>query len=101
MSFKVLYDENGAFMDEEARSTHGIFATPEEAIAACRRIVDADLEEVAGAGDTPTSILSSWQAWWRDPFIVALDTEPAPPFSAWTYAEEHCHLVARPQRLDD
>jgi hypothetical protein len=44
-----MVDDNFHYMDDEDRYELGIFSTIEEAIAACKRIVDADLTELAVA----------------------------------------------------
>jgi hypothetical protein len=41
MSYQVLIDDNFHYQDESERVKHGVFATSEEAVAACRSIVDA------------------------------------------------------------
>jgi hypothetical protein len=47
--YKIMVDDNFHYMDDEDRYELGIFSTIEEAIAACKRIVDADLTELAVA----------------------------------------------------
>jgi hypothetical protein len=44
--YKVIVDDNFHYMDESERYEHGVFATAEEAIAACKRIVDEDLGNI-------------------------------------------------------
>ena len=46
MAYRVLIDGNFHYQDESERFTHGQFETADEAVAACRSIVD---EFLAGA----------------------------------------------------
>jgi hypothetical protein len=39
-----MVDDNFHYMDQDERYEHGIFSTVDEAIAACKAIVDADLK---------------------------------------------------------
>jgi hypothetical protein len=43
MSHRVMVDENFRYQDPESRWTRGTFDTAEEALAACRKMVDDDL----------------------------------------------------------
>ena len=49
-SYKVLVDDNFDYMDQDKRHEHGVFPTAEEAIAACKRIVDLNLDRLDAAG---------------------------------------------------
>jgi hypothetical protein len=82
----VFYDENGAYQNLEARSHAGRFATADDVIAECQRMVDADLDEVREPGMSGSAVLIRWQMWGRDPFIRADEGEQAPEWSAWKYA---------------
>ena len=42
-SYKVLINDNAHYMDESERADHGVFANADEAVAACKKIVDDDL----------------------------------------------------------
>ena len=86
MGFEAFYDENSACQDPEAPSHAGRFATADEAIAECRRMVDADLDEVREPGMSGSAVLVQWQMWGRDPFIRADEGDQAPEWSAWKYA---------------
>ena len=54
--YKVMVDNNFHYMDEDERYQHGVFLTAEEAIAACRRIVDEDLKTQAKPDMTATEL---------------------------------------------
>jgi hypothetical protein len=94
--YLVRVDENGRFMDEEARWTLGRFVECASAVAACKRRVDACLEEAYTPGMTAVALLDQYRAFGDDPFIVATDPGvPACPFSAWSYAEEKARLMTQ------
>ena len=87
-AFRVFVDDNYAFTDSSARRPAGTFATWEEAVAACRRIVDASLAELAEPDLSAAELLGKYRMFGEDPFVVG---EPVPePFSAWGYAERRC-----------
>lgn len=96
--YTVLVDDNFHYMDESERYTHGTFASPEAAIAACKQIMDEFLEEscafeMTRKGNWPSSeaLYEHYVAYGPDPFIVT-DTPSLPktPFSAWAHAREQC-----------
>jgi hypothetical protein len=63
----------------------------EEAIAACRAIVDESLDEVYKAGISAEALYESYVSFGDDPFIVVIDGSDADAkFSAWSYAKERC-----------
>jgi hypothetical protein len=45
--YRVMVDDNFHYMDEDERFEHGSFPTAEEAIAACKRIVDEILRSIS------------------------------------------------------
>jgi hypothetical protein len=93
--YKVLVDDNFHYQDEDERYELGIFATPEEAVAACKRLVDEDLENAFQPGDTGATLYERYTMFGEDPFIVALDEGAAAiRFSAWDYAKERSELLA-------
>lgn len=95
MSYQVLIDDNFHYQDESERVKHGVFATLEEAVAACQSIVDAYLDDAFKAGMTADALFESYTAFGEDPFIV-LDGPGAAPvkFSAWDYARQRCAEIA-------
>ena len=42
--YRVLVNDNAHYMDESEQDDHGVFANADEAIAACKEIVDDDLK---------------------------------------------------------
>jgi hypothetical protein len=94
--YKVMVDDNFHYMEED-RYELATFSTIEEAIAACKRIVDDDLSELAkGKNYTPDELYEHYVSFGSDPFIVALDSkDDRPCFSAWDYAKERSHVFSQ------
>src|SRR5712671_4455264 len=94
--YKVLINDNAHYMDESERTDHGVFANADEAVAACKEIVDDDLNAMWKPGMTAKELYKLYVAFGPDPFVVPLGPkEPDVEFSAWTYAKEQCeHLVS-------
>ena len=89
MSFyKVMVDDNFHYMDEDERWEYGTFATREEALAACRKLVDEWLALNHKPGMTAAELYSQYTGFGDDPFIVALYDAESVAFSAWDYARE-------------
>jgi hypothetical protein len=82
------------YMDESERVTHGVFDTADEAIAACKQIVDECLEPMLGPGMTARALYEQYMGFGDDPFVMPVDPDDAPvAFSAWEYAEERCAAI--------
>jgi hypothetical protein len=92
--YKVMVDDNFHFMDEDERHEHGIFATAEEALAACRAMVDRDLESYRKPGMTAAALYKYYEMSGCDPFIVAIGDAPKINFSAWDYAGQRSRELA-------
>ncbi len=94
--YRVLINDNAHYMDESEQDDHGVFANADEAIAACKEIVDDDLNAMWKPGMTAKELYKLYVAFGPDPFVVPLGPkEPDVEFSAWTYAKEQCeHLVS-------
>jgi hypothetical protein len=92
--YKVLVDDNFDYMDEDKRYEHGIYPTAEEAISACKRIVDSNLDGFLKPGMTASELYDAYTGFGDDPFIVCLKPDGEPVrFSAWEYAEERSRVV--------
>jgi hypothetical protein len=87
-SFTVMVDENSHYLDESERYEHGTFATYDEALAACRRIVDEFLAAQHQPGMTAADLYSLYTTFGEDPHIVP--DQPGASFSAWGYARLRC-----------
>ena len=97
--FRVLINDNAHYMDESERSTDGDFANADEAIAACKAIVDDELNTMWKPGTTANELYELYIAWGPDPFVVPLDPkDPEVEFSAWTYAKEQCQELVSLRR---
>jgi hypothetical protein len=90
--YQVLVDDNFHFMDESRKSKS--FATADEAVAHCKRMVDEDLAGYlrSNPGIGADKLFEMYAAFGDDPFIRGLD------FSGWDYArqraEEMCPNAA-------
>ena len=52
MEYRVLVNENSRYMDEGERSDQGIYPNADKAIAACKAMVDAELNTMRRPGMT-------------------------------------------------
>jgi hypothetical protein len=85
MTYSVMTDDNFHFMNEAERCTSGTSGTIEEAIAACRKIVDRFLEHLLKPGMTAEALYDDYRDFGEDPFVPGV---PPSKFSAWDYAKE-------------
>jgi hypothetical protein len=93
--YKVLVDDNYDYMDQDRRYEYGVFRTAEEAISACKSIVDSNLNGFMKPGMTASELYDAYTGFGDDPFIVGVNSDDeAVRFSAWEYAEERSRLVA-------
>ncbi|MGI9402964.1 MAG: hypothetical protein ACR2OF_00455 [Hyphomicrobium sp.] len=88
MTYEVFVDDNFHFMDESERYCAGQFATAEEALAKCREIVRASVENSHKPGMTADEIYENYVSFGEDPFIMGVK------FEAWDYAKELAAKVA-------
>jgi hypothetical protein len=79
---------------QEERFEAGGFATAEEAIAECKKIVDAFLNKAIKERPdlTANELYEEYKFGGLDPFIVG---DEAPEFSAWDYAKERSQVLAK------
>ena len=90
-TYSVFVDDNFHYMDESERYKLGDFATLEEAIAACKRMVDEFLKDEVSPDLSAAERCAQYTGFGPDPFIVTDDPAvEAPAFSAWNYAKERC-----------
>lgn len=97
VSYRVLIDSNFHYQDESERATHGVFETAEEAVTACKAILDGWLTDAFKPGTTSEDLWQSYVAFGDDPWVQAVDPKDAPAgnFSAWDYVREQCEVLAR------
>jgi len=92
MKYKVLVDDNFHYTDEDERYELGEFDTEEDAIAACKKIVDECLRGPHEPGMTSKEFFQGYIRFGEDPFIVP---PVEPHFSAWDYARARCMEICR------
>lgn len=92
--YRVLVDDNYDYMDESRRWEQGRYDTLEEAIAACKAMVDDYLRDAHKPGMSAEELERSYKMFGDDPFIPGVDRET---FSAWTYAAERAREMCRVQ----
>ena len=91
-TYTVFVDDNYHYMDEEERYKLGDFATLDEAIGACKRVVDQFLNDEVDHDSTAAEQYAQYIGFGPDPFIVTNDPDAAHPlFSARDYARGKCH----------
>jgi hypothetical protein len=92
--YKVLVDDNFHYQDADERREAGTYESLEEALAACRAIVDRSLAEEHRPGITAEALFDRYRSFGEDPFITVLDgADEAATFSAWDYAKERCRAL--------
>ena len=82
-------------MDESERWELGTFATLDEALVACRTLVDEWLTENHKPGMTGAELYSLYTSFGDDPFIRSSEGSGEPIFSAWKYAKERAEARCR------
>jgi hypothetical protein len=95
MPYTVMVDDNFHYQDESERYEQGTYATLDEAIAVCKRIVDEDLASHLKPGITADQLYDLYVMFDRDPFILGASPSGSVPFSAWDYAKERCEVLAK------
>ena len=92
--YKVMVDDNFHYQDSDERWEQGTYETVEEALAACRGIVDQSLQEEYRPGISAEALYRRYLSFGDDPFIVVLDgSDDRATFSAWSYAKERCRAI--------
>ena len=92
--YKVMVWDNFHYQDSDERWEQGIYKTLEEAIAACRGIVDQSLAEECRPGISAEDLYDRYTSFGDDPSIVVLDgMDDGATFSAWSYAKERCRVL--------
>ncbi len=90
-TYSVYVDDNFSLPPDDARYKLGDFATLDEAVAACKRMVDRFLKVETPPDATAAERYEVYTHSGPDPFIVTDDPVAVnPAFSAWSYAKERC-----------
>lgn len=93
--YKVMIDDNFHYQDLDERREHGTYETVQEALAACRAIVDRSLAEEYRPGISAEALYDRYTSFGDDPFIMVLDgADDSAAFSAWTYAKERSQVIS-------
>jgi len=85
--YTVFVDDNFHYMDESERYKFREFDSCEEAVNACKKIVDEYFENIQGK-KTFKDLWDGYTSFGEDPYIVSDDNECS--FSAWDYARMRC-----------
>lgn len=94
LRYRVLVDDNYNYMDPDDRYEQGTYDSLEDALAACRRLVDLSLEEAYQPGITADALYGHYKGFGDDPFIVVVGgSDESAKFSAWDYAQERCRSM--------
>jgi hypothetical protein len=101
MEYEVFVDNNFHSFNEDERYFLGEFSTADQAIEACKEIVDKFLYSRYKPGMKPEQLNNIYRLVGEDPFIKHSGNELL--FSAWDYANEKCELICveTPQSSDD
>jgi hypothetical protein len=92
--YRVMVDDNFHYQDSGERCEHGTYETLEEALTACRGLVDQSLEQAYKPGSSAEALYSDYTSFGDDPFIVVIDgADDSAKFSAWSYAKERCRVI--------
>ncbi len=98
MTHKVFVDDNFHYMDESERYALGEYATLEEAIEVCKKIVDEYLMSALKPGMTAQELNFSYTSFGEDPFIIANPlAHSGVLFSAWDYARQRSKDLCGPE----
>ena len=89
--YSVYVDDNFSLPPDDSRYKLGDFASLDEAVAACKRMVDEFLKAHVPTDKTAAERYEEYTQGGPDPFIVTDDPEAKHrAFSAWSYAKERC-----------
>jgi hypothetical protein len=90
-TYTVFVDDNYNLPPDDERYKLGDFATLDEAVAACKRMVDQFLKVHVSLDKTAAERYEEYTHSGPDPFIVTDDPVAGnPAFSAWNHAKKRC-----------
>ena len=90
-TYSVYVDDNYHLPPDDERYKLGDFVTLDEAVAACKRMVDQFLRVEVSSDRTAAERYEQNTGYGPDPFIVTDDPDVGhPAFSAWSYAKQRC-----------
>lgn len=82
-----MVDDNFHYMDEDHRYKSGEYLTYNEAVSACKKLIDGELSDMLKQGTDPKELSVQWAMFGEDPFIMGL-SEGEKRFSAREYVAE-------------
>jgi hypothetical protein len=89
--YSVYVDDNFHYQDEADRYKLGDFPTYNEAVTACKNMVDQFLKENSSAEKSAKERYEHYTSFGPDPHVMTDDPVVGrPAFSAWDYARERC-----------
>ena len=91
--YTVMVDDNFHYMDQDERWQYGTFASADEAIAACRHLVEQSLAEHYKPGMTAGQLYAQYASFGDDPFVIASEGGEKVSFSARDYAGERAEAM--------
>jgi hypothetical protein len=72
--YRVMVDDNFHYQDSDERWEQGTYESVDEALAACRRIVDQSLQDEYRAGISAEALYDRYMSFGDDPFIMVRQT---------------------------
>ena len=90
----IYVDDNFHYMDESERYEAGKFATKEEALAVCKKIVDDYLLSAFEPGMSKKNLYESYLCFGDDPWFHGCH----PEYSSWKYAQTRCGEICAPAK---
>ena len=94
MTYRVMVDDNFHYQDEGERYTRGEYDSLDEAIAACKKIVDDFLDSAYKPDMTAEALYAQYTSFGEDPWIRG---EEKAPFSSRAYAKQRCSELCSAQ----
>ena len=88
MKYTVFVDDNFHMGEEEERYKLGEYDSCQEAVDACKEIVDEFINKGYSEGMSFKELWEGYMMFGEDPFIQSDD--PICKFSAWNYAKQRC-----------
>jgi hypothetical protein len=85
--YRVIVADNYHYQDPDEEYVQGDYASKEEAVAVCKKIVDECLAEHMEPGATAASVFRGYTMFGDDPFILTPRGAPMVKFSGWDYAK--------------
>jgi hypothetical protein len=94
--FRVVSYDNNYHMDQSESTDHNVFATAQQAVAACKAIVDDDLSAMWKPGTSARELYELYLAYGQDAFVMPVKPNgPEVEFSASRYAKEKSRDLVR------